>query len=101
MPAIHDGSAVLANARLLARVWRVRWAYRWGTEQNPSRLGANDADLRALVTARWQNALQRRRRRLGEWLRPPAKPQQGGNARRACPSTCKSQRNRPQSAARL
>ena len=81
MPAIHDGPAVLANARRLAEAARLLGVPVWGTEQNPSRLGPNDAALRALC----QRTLAKMHfsaaeEGLGEWLRPPAKPQ-GGNAR--------------------
>ncbi|MCW5255011.1 isochorismatase family protein [Verminephrobacter aporrectodeae subsp. tuberculatae] len=81
MPAIFEGPAVLANAQRLARIARMLDLPVWGTEQNPSRLGANDAALRALC----QKTLAKMhfsaaREGLGEWLRPPAKPQ-GGNAR--------------------
>ena len=82
MPAIFEGPAVLANARRLAEIARMLDVPVWGTEQNPSRLGANDAALRALC----QKTLAKMHfsaaeEGLGEWLRPPAKPQQGGNAR--------------------
>jgi nicotinamidase-related amidase len=82
MPAIADGAAVLANARRLAQIAQLLEVPVWGTEQNPSRLGANDAALRALC----QRTLAKMHfsaaeEGLGEWLRPPAKPQQGGNAR--------------------
>ncbi len=81
MPAIHEGAAVLANALRLARVAQWLDVPVWGTEQNPSRLGPNDAALRALC----QKTLAKMHfsateEGLGEWLRPPAKPQ-GGNAR--------------------
>jgi len=81
MPAIHDGPAVLANARRLAEAARLLDVPVWGTEQNPSRLGANDAALRALC----QRTLAKMHfsaaeEGLGEWLRPAPKPQ-GGNAR--------------------
>ncbi|MFN9471326.1 isochorismatase family protein [Acidovorax sp.] len=82
MPAIADAAAVLANARRLAQIAQLLEVPVWGTEQNPSRLGANDAALRALC----QRTLAKMHfsaaeEGLGEWLRPPAKPQQGGNAR--------------------
>lgn len=82
MPAIADGAAVLANARRLAQIAQLLEVPVWGTEQNPSRLGPNDAALRALC----QRTLAKMHfsaaeEGLGEWLRPPAKPQQGGNAR--------------------
>jgi len=82
MPALFEGPAVLANALRLAQVARLMEVPVWGTEQNPSRLGPNDAALRALC----QKTLAKMHfsaaeEGLGEWLRPPAKPQQGGNAR--------------------
>ena len=82
MPAIADGAAVLANARRLAQIAQLLEVPVWGTEQNPSRLGPNDPALRALC----QRTLAKMHfsaaeEGLGEWLRPPAKPQQGGNAR--------------------
>ena len=82
MPAISEGPAVLANARRLAEIARMLDVPVWGTEQNPSRLGPNDPALRALC----QKTLAKMHfsaaeEGLGEWLRPPAKPQQGGNAR--------------------
>ena len=81
MPAIFEGPAVLVNARKLAQIARLLDVPVWGTEQNPSRLGPNDAELRALC----QRTLSKMHfsateEGLGEWLRPPAKPQ-GGNAR--------------------
>jgi nicotinamidase-related amidase len=82
MPAIFEGPAVVANARRLAQIAQLMDVPVWGTEQNPSRLGPNDAALRALC----QKTLAKMHfsaaeEGLGEWLRPPAKPQQGGNAR--------------------
>lgn len=81
MPAIFEGPAVLANARLLARLARLAEVPVWGTEQNPSKLGANDEGLRSLC----QRTLAKMHfsaceEGLTEWLRPPAKPA-GGNAR--------------------
>jgi nicotinamidase-related amidase len=82
MPAIFEGPAVLANALRLAKIAQLMEVPVWGTEQNPSRLGGNDAALRALC----QNTLAKMHfsaaeEGLGEWLRPPAKPQQCGNVR--------------------
>ncbi len=75
MPAIHDGPAVLANARLLARVARTLGVPVWGTEQNPSRRGANDADLRALCDRTLAKMhFSAAEEGFGQWLRPPAKP---------------------------
>ena len=81
LPAIHEGAAVLANALRLARVAQLLDMPVWGTEQNPSRLGPNDAALRALCHKTLAKMhFSAAEEGLGEWLRPPAKPQ-GGNAR--------------------
>ena len=81
MPAIFEGQAALANAIKLAQIARLVEVPVWGTEQNPSRLGPNDSALRALcrrtLSKMHFSAVEEG---LGEWLRPPAKPQ-GGNAR--------------------
>ena len=54
----------------------------WGTGQNPSKLGENVADIRVLcgqtLSKMHFSAIEEG---LGEWLRPPAKPQQGSTAR--------------------
>lgn len=81
MPAIFEGPLVLANAVRLAQMAKLMAVPIWGTEQNPSKLGANAAELKALC----QNTLSKMHfsgveEGLGEWLRPPAKPV-GGNAR--------------------
>ncbi len=82
MPAIHEGPAVLANAVRLAQIAQMLEVPVWGTEQNPNRLGPNDAALRALC----RKTLSKMHFSavpdgLVDWLRPPTKPQQGGNAR--------------------
>lgn len=81
MPAIFEGQLVLANAVRLGKIARLMAVPVWGTEQNPSKLGHNAADLVALC----QNTLSKMHfsgveEGLGEWLRPPAKPV-SGNAR--------------------
>jgi len=48
MPVIFDHTAIVANARILAQTAHLLHIPTVGTEQNPSRLGANDAALRAL-----------------------------------------------------
>ncbi|AEB85216.1 isochorismatase family protein [Alicycliphilus denitrificans] len=81
MPAIFEGAAVLANARKLARIAQLVDVPVWGTEQNPSRLGPNDAELRALCRRTLAKMhFSAAEEGLGEWLRPAPKPQ-GGNAR--------------------
>ncbi|GAA4421176.1 isochorismatase family protein [Acidovorax lacteus] len=81
MPAIQGGAEVLANARKLAAGAQWLDVPVWGTEQNPSRLGPNDAAVRAVcrktLAKMHFSAVEEG---LAEWLRPPAKPQ-GGNAR--------------------
>jgi len=48
MPAIHDGPAVLANARRLAQAARLLGVPVWASEQNPARLGGTDPELAPL-----------------------------------------------------
>ena len=81
MPAIFEGSSALANAVRLAQMARLMAVPVWGTEQNPSKLGPNAAELKVLC----QNTLSKMHfsgveEGLGEWLRPPVKPV-SGNAR--------------------
>nr|WP_315192299.1 isochorismatase family protein [uncultured Albidiferax sp.] len=81
LPVIFDNAAVLANALRLAQAADLLDVPAWGTEQNPSKLGENPPELRALC----RNTLSKMQfsgveEGLGEWLRPPAKPVQG-NAR--------------------
>ena len=81
MPVIHDAQATLANALRLARLAQLMEVPVWGTEQNPSRLGPNDAQLRALCKDTLSKMhFSAAEEGLGEWLRPPAKPP-AGNAR--------------------
>ena len=81
MPAIFEGAAALKNATILAQIARHLQVPVFGTEQNPSKLGPNAAELRALcdktLSKMYFSAVPEG---LNEWLRPPAKPQ-GGNAR--------------------
>ncbi|TDS82732.1 isochorismatase family protein [Comamonas sp. JUb58] len=81
MPAIFDGAQVLKNATLLAQVAQQLQVPVFGTEQNPSKLGPNAAELRGLcnktLAKMFFSAVPEG---LNEWLRSPAKPQ-GGNAR--------------------
>lgn len=82
MPAIHEGGAVLGNALRLARMAQLLEVPAWATEQNPTRLGENPAELRALCRKtlskmHFSGAVDG----LVELLRPPVRAQQGGNAR--------------------
>jgi len=81
MPAIFEAEAVVENAVRLGRMARLLEVPVWGTEENPSKLGENLADIRALC----QRTLAKMHfsaaeEGLGEWLRAPAKAPQG-NAR--------------------
>ena len=81
LPAIFDSATVLTNAMRLAQAADLLDVPAWGTEQNPSKLGENPPEMRALC----RNTLSKMQfsgveEGLGEWLRPPAKPVQG-NAR--------------------
>ena len=81
MPVIHEGAEALANAVKLAKMAQLLELPVWGTEQNPSRLGANNAELKSLCNKTLEKMyFSAVAEGLGEWLRPPVK-QQGGNAR--------------------
>jgi nicotinamidase-related amidase len=82
MPAIFEGEAVAENAVRLGRMARLLDVPVWGTEENPSKLGENLADIRALC----QRTLAKMHfsaaeEGLGEWLRAPVKAAPQGNAR--------------------
>jgi len=83
MPAIFEGTQVLANAVRLARMAQLMEIPAWGTEQNPDKLGTNPPELRELC----RRTLAKMHfgavsDGLGDWLRPPVRPAQvGGNAR--------------------
>ena len=81
MPAIFEAPLALANAVRLAQAAQLMQVPVWGTEQNPSKLGENPPELRALC----QRTLAKMQfsgveEGLGEWLRPPLKAP-AGNAR--------------------
>lgn len=82
LPAIHEGPQVLANAVRLARMARLLDVPVWGTEQNPEKLGPNDAALREhcrkTLTKMDFSAVGAG---LLDCLRPPSRPTGGGNAR--------------------
>ncbi len=81
MPVIHDGPAVLANARRLAQMAKMAQVPIFGTEQNPRRLGPNDAQVRELCDRTLAKMhFSAVADGLAEWLAPPpAAPR--GNAR--------------------
>jgi nicotinamidase-related amidase len=81
MPAIFEGEAVAANAVRLGRIAALVDVPVWGTEQNPSKLGENIPDVRALCRRTLAKMhFSGMEEGLGEWLRVPAKAPQG-NAR--------------------
>lgn len=85
MPVIHEGPAVLANAKRLAQMAKLMAVPVWATEENPSGLGANVPELRALIELAGGKTMAKMQfsameEGLGEWLRPPARAPQG-NAR--------------------
>lgn len=96
MPVIHDGEQALANAIKLAKLAQLMEVPVWGTEQNPSRLGLNNAELKALCNKTLEKMyFSAVPEGLGEWLRPPAKPQ-GGNARSLPKHLQKAQQQAPE-----
>jgi len=81
MPSILEADAVAKNAVRLGKIAKLMQVPVWGTEENPSKLGGNLPDIRALC----QRTLAKMHfsaaeEGLGEWLRVPAKAPQG-NAR--------------------
>lgn len=95
MPVILEAPLVLANAVRLAHMARLLQVPVVGTEQNPSKLGENAPEIRALcdrTLAKMQfSAVEEG---LGEWLRPPVKPPTG-NAR-SLPKHLQKPSNTPQ-----
>lgn len=82
MPAIFDGALVLANAVRLAQMARLMEVPTWGTEQNPSRLGENVAEIRTLCTQTLSKMhFSGVGAGLAQCLRPQVKSSAGSNAR--------------------
>ena len=81
MPALWEGPQALANALRLAQAATLLQVPVWGTEQNPEKLGANDAALRALCRRTLPKMhFSAVADGLIDCLRPPAR-RVGGNAR--------------------
>ena len=81
LPAIFEGPLVLLNAARLGQLARLMEVPVWGTEQNPSKLGENAAEVKALCLQTLSKMqFSGVEEGLGEWLRPPAKAVVG-NAR--------------------
>lgn len=81
MPAIFESAVVFANAVRLGQIAKLMDVPTWGTEQNPSRLGENLPQIRALCTRVLSKMhFSAVEEGLSEWLRPEVKPPTG-NAR--------------------
>lgn len=81
MPAIFESAVVFANAMRLGQIAKLLDVPTWGTEQNPSRLGENLPQIRALCTRVLSKMhFSAVEEGLSEWLRPEVKPPTG-NAR--------------------
>ena len=87
MPAIHEGPAVLANARRLAQMARLLQVPLFATEENPGGLGATAPELQTLIKQAGGRMLAKMQfsaveEGLGEMLRPePPQRAPQGNAR--------------------
>lgn len=82
MPVIFEAGMATANAVRLAKLAKLVEVPVWGTEQNPERLGHNDDAVRALCDRTLSKMhFSAVPDGLVPWLRPPTRPQQGGNAR--------------------
>ena len=81
MPSIFENKQVVANALRLGKIARLLSLPVWGTEENPSRLGENLPEIRALCDQTLGKMhFSAVEEGLGEWLRPPVKAP-AGNAR--------------------
>lgn len=81
MPAIFESAAVIANAIRLGQIAKLMDVPIWGTEQNPSRLGQNLPEIRALCARTLSKMhFSAVEEGLSEWLRPESKAP-AGNAR--------------------
>ena len=100
MPAMFDGTSVLANAVRLARLATLLHVPAFATEQNSSRLGASVPELGTALTQAGARVLGKMQfsameEGLGEWLKPePEAPK--GNARSLPRHLQKSQNGAPE-----
>jgi len=96
MPAIFEGPLMLVNAVRLGQLARLMEVPVWGTEENPSKLGENVAEVRALCAQTLSKMhFSAVEEGLAEWLRPPVKPV-AGNARSLPKHLQKPQANAPE-----
>ena len=81
MPAIFESASVVANGVRLGQLARLLDVPALGTEENPSRLGENVAEIRSLCRQTLSKmTFSAVEEGLGEWLRPRPKAP-AGNAR--------------------
>lgn len=100
MPVIAHGEEVLARARLLAQVAQRLGVPVWGTEQNPDKLGPNDASLRALCHQTFAKvSFDASQSDLTLALRPPVPPVRTGGNARSLPKHLQKNRDNPAPAA--
>lgn len=86
MPAIFEGDRVLANAVRLARMAKIMQIPLWGTAQMPDKLGPSVPEIQAVIDeaggrVRDKTHFSAVADGLVDWLRPPVRKPQGGNAR--------------------
>jgi nicotinamidase-related amidase len=81
IPSIHDGGAVVANAARLAKIARLLDVPVWVTEENAAGLGATVDELQPFAAQPVRKMQFSGAELLLDRLRPPARPNQGGNAR--------------------
>jgi isochorismate hydrolase len=84
---------VLANAVRLGQMAQMLQVPAFGTEQNPDKLGPNDAAVRALCSRTLAKMhFSAVADGLADWLRPPARPAAGRQRTQPASNICKSQR---------
>ncbi|MEY2622554.1 MAG: hypothetical protein RIT26_2374 [Pseudomonadota bacterium] len=82
LPALPDGMAALQQAMKLAQAARLLRVPIWGTEHNANGLGPLVGPLKAMCPMVLpKTSFSAVAAGLGDFLRPPAPPQRGGNAR--------------------
>ncbi len=82
LPALSDGMAVMQQAMRLGQAARLMRVPIWGTEHNPDGLGPMVGPLRGLCPMVLPKlSFSAVGGGLADFLRPPAKSRQGGNAR--------------------
>jgi nicotinamidase-related amidase len=82
LPALHEGMNMLQQAMRLGQAARLLRVPIWGTEHNPQGLGPMIGPLRSLCPMVLpKTTFSAVGAGLADFLRPPAKVRQGGNAR--------------------